>query len=1050
MTAQYNDYTFVKSGMKAVEGKQNEAYQIKASNGDLHWTIAYGNEFYPNNQRVQPGDKITDQQADDLLDFRLQNVDGPAMSNRVAGYGGNFDNLTPGQQFALTSLSYNYGQNATCYNKVLQAAAISDPNERAVAMNKEILALNTPTSDPRLVSRRIQEAQAALDGTPPSGATKGGPSQQINSKQLQTTSGTGAGCASAGVGIFGAIAAAGLFGGFGAAINTALSAATNALGLTAITGAMGSALSSATSALTGGLGQVLGQVTGPLNQLSGGMFDKLSNIGGGILPSLTGVLPKEITQIISGGVGGALGGAVGGFLGPLNAVLRNPLNLPNAVQQFAANGGLNGMIQRVGTNMVAGAAAGASASFVQTMGLSSAMSGISNSMVGAAAEAAALRFGANGPGGMGANFVNNNGVISYGMSALTSNLPAAASNLQNLGTFDTTNMLRLQQPARVAKQILNAGLGNTTGITAQLVKNNIPVAGLDNPQYDAKVQKILSSVNDPTAVGAVSSQFNLGKQIDHLGQLTDLSYMCPDLHATGPSKSFSDLGQHFTSLGITKAKTFDEIGTALSKTDAGLDLNHLSQMSTPTYQPAMDTLNQTFGFGGGSIGELTMADFIGTPAGYVHNDTLPLITNANNIIMATADGQELNARITVLNKLFAGSYHVPGSAAGSDGTPATPDTININGTIYTTLDDAVNAQIASIEAQLSVIKASSDPTIQAAIAASEAAHAASCAQILKENHHCTSMGVDIFAPTQNTPVSAYVFADGLPYYGQQTGYGQMGDYLERVAQDNIYGDAIKAAMRQGRNATALQSLGVDVERFKLPHSKYLRDPTGFYLDAYSGNLPDIPDFLADTYIPQTNAEIYADMRNQMLVNNGFDPSRMLPAQADEMFYDLQWETANPKVLEDIGLTTLQQAVDSNILVIGDKMYIIGLDRSQSQFATLTPRGLILNNNDYFVATMLSIVNKILYGDIGTTKYNNPFLTEQMTYGMLEMLSQITPTNIEGLRNTLLGNKVLVNLLKKMGNVYDQLLQVTNTGMDRNITAPWGGAGPDGQTTTIRT
>ncbi|NDB57130.1 hypothetical protein EB001_01580 [bacterium] len=1046
---QYNDYTFTKSGMQAVEGKKLAAYQIRASDGTLHWTIGYGNEYYPNNQRVQPGDTITEQQASDLLDYRLQNVDGPAMSTRVASYGGNFDNLTPGQQFALTSLSYNYGQNATCYNKVLQAAAISDPDERAVAMNKEILALNTTTSDPRLVSRRIQEAQAALDGTPPSGATKGGPSQQINSQQLQTTSGTGAGCASAGVGIFGAVAAAGLLGGIGAAINTALSVATSVLGGSGITGLMGSALSQAGGLLGGGLSQVLGQVAGPINQLSGGMFDKLSNIGGGILPSLTGVLPREITQIISGGVGGALGGAVGGFLGPLNAVIRNPLNLPNAVQQFAANGGLNGMIQRVGTNMVAGAAAGASASFVQTMGLSNAMSGISNSMVGAAAEAAALRFGANGPGGMGANFVNNNGVISYGMSSLTSNLPAAASNLQNLGTFDTTNMLRLQQPARVAKQILNAGLGNTTGLTAQLVKNNIPIAGIDNPQYDAKVQSILASINDPTAIGAVSSHFNLGKQIDNLGQLTNMSYMCPDLHATGPSKSFGDLGQHLTSLGVTKAKTFDEIGTALAKTDAGFDLNHISQMSTPTYQPAMDTLNQTFGFGGGSIGELTMADFIGTPAGYVHNNTLPIITNANNILMGTADGQELNARITVLNKLLTGSYHVSGDAGGG-GQPANADSININGTIYTTLDDAVNAQIASIEAQLSVIKASTNPTIQAAIQASEAAHAASCAQILKENHHCTTMGVDIFAPTQNTPISAYVFADGLPYYGQQNGYGQIGDYLERVAQDNIYGDAIKAAMRQGRNAAALQSLGVDVERFKLPHSKYLRDPTGFYLDTYSGNLPDVPDFLADTYIPQTNQEIYADMRNQMLISKGYDPSKMLPAQADEMFYDLQWDAANPKVLEDIGLTTLQQAVDNNILVIGDKMYIIGLDRSQNQFAQITNRGLILSNNDLFVTTMLGIVNKILYGDIGTTKYSNPFATEQMTYGMLEMLAQLTPSNIEGLRNTLLGNKVLSNLLKKMGNVYDQLLQISNTGMDRNVIAPWGGAGPDGQTTTIRT
>lgn len=1034
MPSSIKDINLVSSVVAGFEGKRNNSYWSPRTSGNGgDWTIGYGNTTYLDGTRVQPGQTISDAQATSLLNDSITNIYGPGIANRIGEPA--WSNLSAEQQAAYISLSYNYGPASGCLNDAVAAAQTGDANR----MGDEIGSLSANAS------RRAQEAELARNGTLPRGATAGGPSAQLAQNAKGAGPGTGAGCAGAGVGIFGAIAAAGLLGGLGAAINTALSVATGALGATGITGLMGSALSQAGGVLGGGLSQVLGQTGGALNQLSGGMFEKLSNIGNGILPSLTGVLPREITQIASG----ALGGAVGGLLGPLNGVLRNPMGLPNAVQQFAYNGGINGMIQRVGMNMVAGASAGASASFVQTMGLSSAMSGISNSMVGAAAEAAALRFGAYGPGAMGANFVNNNGVISYGMSSLTSNLPAAASNLQNLGTFDTTNMLRLQQPARVAKQILNAGLGNTTGLTQKLVKNNIPIAGIDNPQYDAKVQSILTSINDPTAVGAVSSKFNLGKQIDNLGQLTDMSYMCPDLYATGPSKSFSDLGQHFTSLGVTKAKTFDDIGTALSKTDAGLDLNHMSQMSTPMYPPAITKLNQTFGFGGGSIGELTMADFIGTPAGYVHNDTLPIITNTNNILMGTADGQELNRRIGVLNKLLSGGYHVSGDGGGG-GEPGSSNTINIDGTIYTSLDAAVDAQISSIEAQLSVIKASGDPTIQAAIQASEAAHAASCAQILKENHHCTTMGVDIFAPTQNTPISAYVFADGLSYYGQQNGYGQIGDYLERVAQDNIYGDAIKAAMRQGRNAAALETLGVNVERFKLPHSKYLRDPAGFYLDAYSGNLPDVPDFLTDTYIPQTGQEIYADMRNQMLVNKGYDPSKMLPAQADEMFYDLQWEMTNPKVLEDIGLTTLQQAVDSNILVLGDKMYIVGLDRSQNQFAQITNRGLVLNNNDLFVTTMLSIVNKILYGDIGTTKYSNPFLTEQMTYGMLEMLAQITPQNIEGLRNTLLGNKVLSNVLKKLGNVYDQLLQVTNTGMDRNIIAPWGGAGPDGQTTVIRT
>jgi GH24 family phage-related lysozyme (muramidase) len=996
------------------------------------YALGHGNHFNADGSPVRAGQTIDSAGADALAAANM-----PGYTSQAAGLVGvdNFNNLNASQQAALVDITANYGVGKV-KPEVIAAFQSGDQDQIDAALR------NQNNNCPRDLDRI-----AMMHGADPANVTRGGPSQQINSNTRGAATGSRTGCAGAGLGIFGAIAAAGLLGGFGAAISTALSAASGALGITAITGAMGGALSAATQALGGGLSQALGAITGPLNQLSGGVFQSLSQIGSGILPSLTGVLPQELTQIGAG----ALGGAVGGFLGPLNAIIKNPLNLPNAIQQFGAAGGLNGMIQSVAGNMVGGAVAGGTAAFVQTMGITNAFSGISNSVIGATAEAAALRFGASGPGGMGANFVNNNGVISFGMSALTSNLPAAASDLSNLGTFATTNLLRLQQPANLAKQIMDAGLGTTTGLTQQLIKNNIPVAGVDNPQYDTKVQQILSNISDPTAVGAVSSNFNVGKQVDNLGQLTDLSYMCPDLYATGPSKSFSDLGQHFISLGITKTSSFDQIGTALSKVDAGIDLNHMSQMATPMYPPAADVLNQKFGYGGGSIGEITMADFIGTAAGYVHNDTLPVITNANNVIMQTADGQELARRVTVLQTLLTGGYHVPGSAADpSTGQPAQQDSIVINGVTYYTLDDAVNAQITSIESQLSVIKANPDPNIQAAIQASEAAHAASCAQILKENHHCSAFGVDLFSELySNNPVNAFVFADGLSYYGQQNGYGQIGDYLERVAQDNIYGDAIKAAMRQGNNASVLSQLGVNVERFRLPHSQYLRDPSTFYLDAYSGNLPEVPELLADTYIPQTDAEIYSDTRNSALVKAGYDPSQLLPAQADELYYDLQWKGINDKVLEEIGLSALQQVVDSNVVVLNDKMYVIGLDRSATQFGTITDHGLILLEGENFVATVLSIANKVLYGDIGTTKYENPFMMDQMTYGMLEMLSQLTPTNIDGLRNTLLGSTVMRNLLPKLGVIFDQLLQVTDTGMDRNIVAPWGAAGPDGQTTVIR-
>jgi len=1008
-----------------------EAFRSTAYYDVNGYAIGYGNHYYADGTPVQPGDTINQTDAQGLLQTSVNNTYAAGIANRIGEPA--WDNMTPEQQAAYVDAAYNYGPNSSCLADPVAAAQSGDSQ----AMSDQLGSLS---SNP---GRRADEA-ALINGTYNGQVSKGGPSANLPKNAKGAAPGTGAGCAGAGLGILSAIAGAGLFSGLGLGLNGALGALTGALGATGLTGAMSGALSAATGALTGGLAGALGQITGPLNQLTSGAMGALSSIGSGILPSLTGVLPSSLTNI----VGGALNGAVGGLIGPLEGVLQNPLNLPNAIQQFGAAGGLTGMINNVANNMIGSAAYGGTSAFMQQIGLTNAYSGIANNVVGAAAEAAGLAFGANSPGGIGANFLNNNGIVSFGMSALTSNLPAAASNLSNLGTFSTSNLLRLQQPSNVANQIVAAGLGIATGLTQQLVLNNIPIAGIDNPLHDTKVNQILTNITDPAALGAVSSKFNVGVPLSNLGQLTDFNHMCPDLAATSPSKSFKDLGQHFISLGITKSKTFQEIGTAISKTDAGLDLNHLSQMSTPMYKPAVDKLYQTWGFGGGSIGELTMADYIGTPAGYVHNDTLPIIIAANNDLMNTTQGQAVNALVVQLQKLLTGGYHVPGNAGGG-GQPASADSIVINGVTYMTLDDAVLALVAQIETALQAVKGITDPAIQAAIQACEQAHAASCAQILKENHHITNFNVNLFEPyNSNNPVSAYVFADSLPYHGQQNNYGQIGDYLERVASDNIYGDAIKGAMRMGRNAAALEPLGVNVERFKLPHSQYYRDPGSFYVAAYTGNLPIVPENLADQYIPQTPQDIYVDTRNTVLIDAGYDPSKMLPAQADETYYDLQWNGTNPQVRQNIGMNMLKQAVDSNIIVVGNQAYIIGLDRTQIPFAEINEKGLVLTNNDTFVATLMSILTKMLYGDIGTTKYDNPFSTDQMVYGVLEMLSQITPSNIDALGSTLLGSISLGGLLSKFSAVFNQLMQVSNTSMDRNITAPWGGSGPDGQTTTI--
>jgi len=1076
MASALKDPNLTSSFIASNEGFKSTAYPDYNSQGVFTgYAIGYGNHYNADGSPVQPGQSITQTDGQALMQQQIVDTYAPGIANRIGEPA--WSNLTPEQQAAYVDLSYNYGSGSRCLSDSVAAAQTGDPNAISSSMSQL-------SSNP---SRRAADA-ALASGQVPSNVKGGGPSAALPANAKGAGVGSGAGCAGAGLGMIAALAGGGLLGGLGAAINGALGGLTGALGLSGITGALGGALGAATGALgglTGGLSSALSSITGgvssALNTLSGGAFSALSSIGSGILPSLTGVLPSGI----SGLVGGALQGATGSILGPLNGILQNPLNLPNAMQQFASCGGIGGMINQVAGNMMGNAVSGSLSNFMQNVGITSAYSGISNNVVGAIGEATAMSFGTANAGGLGNLFRNNNDIMSYGTTTLSLNLPSAASDLSNLGTFATTNMLRMQQPSQVVAQILNAGLGDVTGLTKNLVSAGIPLAGVDNPMNDAVCQQILTNTTGEAATGAVSAAFNIGVPLNHLGQLTDISHMCPNLSKTGPSQNFAQLGQHFLSLGLTRATHFQEIGTALSKIDSGLDLNHLSQMSTPFYQPAADRMMQTFGYGGGSLGELTMADFIGTPAGYVHNETLPYIIDANNKVMATTDGQTLNQLITQLQTLLTGGYHVQGTKADpTTGAPANPDSIVINGTVFTTLDDAVYYMIGLIESQLTVIKNTSDPTIQAALQASENAHAASCAQLLKENHHLQAFNVNLFEAIPNSPINAYVFADGLPYYGTSTGYGQIGDYLERVAADNIYGDAIKGAMRMGRNADALSQLGVNIDRFKLPHSQYFRDPATFYLTAYTGNLPYVPQNLQDVVYPINPADIYIDNRNQKLVESGYNPAEMLPAQADETYYDLQWTNVSPAVKENIGLNVVNQAIDRNVLVVGNKCLVTTLDRQQIPFATIDQNGLALTNNEALVDNLLKISNKIIYGQIGATKYENPFNTDQMIYGTLEMLGQVTPMNIKALENTLLGSAVLPNLLTKINNAFGQIIAAStgqsiagtgintgtavnngtntntsqlnditqsalyqnDTGVDRNIQSAWGGSGPDGMYT----
>ena len=908
----------------------------------------------------------------------------------------------------------------------------------------------------------------------------------------------GAGCLGGGLSPAQLTAGSGLMANIGGlAQNAAMGAAMAALSGGGIQGIMGGALGSAAGALgnslgaslggAGGaiLGQTLGGAVGalvaganPLQALTGSAFGALSQMGGSLIPGLSNVMPPEIAGAAINGLKGVLGGIASGV--PAGAAI-----------QMGLAGGLSGLISNVTNNMTGnyalGSALGAVASgavngtinltkatsgsvdlskFTNLIQTASAVASGNRVMVGAIVEAMGQNFG-NGTGGLGSATRNMQDAMTFSITTLGQDINAISADMIAIGDWDATNLMRLMQPGNVAYQIMMKGLGDVIGLTDLLVNNGVAIAGVDNPLFDRVVLAILTSINDTQVVNTIKTAFHIETPgITNLGDLCNIQKMMPNSIKNMPVRNFRELGVHLAVIGINSVATIHDVGIAFSRLETSTDLNHISQLAQPLSPQLGSSLLQVYGYGGGSLGEQTMADIIGTPAGYVHTDTIPIIVQTNDFIMKHSEAQTLVDLTTKLNKLMSGQYTDLGTPADDTANPPIPSesgSINVPGIgTFNTLDQAVLAFVPLIEAEHATLLNTTDPKLKDAIDKLNVAWRASCAQIVKENNNLQMHDIDIFDTTmKTTPTSAMMFAQSLDSYGLETGYGQIGHYLERVASNDVYGDAIKYSMRQARNGAALANLGVDIEKYKLPRSQYYRDPEGFYTSLYTGQLPPRPQAQSATIYPRTPEEVYITNRTQALANTGMDIVPLLNNQKDEIYYDSLWTDIDQTVLDGIGQNVVKNIVSKNISIVNTDLILRKLDGTPFKFGEIKPNGLLLTDNEQFINLMLSLVNRALYGNVITSKYNNPFNTDQMIYGLLEMLGQVNFQNIQAMLNTITGGIFGESIVTAIRNFYiaaaaGQVPGVNpndfnqafarrslfDTTMDRNDPAAWGGTGPD--------
>lgn len=106
--------------VKHFEGCKLTSYVCSAG----HNTIGYGNTFYENGVKVKPGDKITQQRAEELLDVIL--IKFVQQTNELIK-----SNVNQNQRDALTDFAYNCGvgnlRNSTLLKKVN-----ANPNDKTI------------------------------------------------------------------------------------------------------------------------------------------------------------------------------------------------------------------------------------------------------------------------------------------------------------------------------------------------------------------------------------------------------------------------------------------------------------------------------------------------------------------------------------------------------------------------------------------------------------------------------------------------------------------------------------------------------------------------------------------------------------------------------------------------------------------------------------------------------------------------------------------------------------------------------------------------------
>jgi hypothetical protein len=383
-----------------------------------------------------------------------------------------------------------------------------------------------------------------------------------------------------------------------------------------------------------------------------------------------------------------------------------------------------------------------------------------------------------------------NSMVTQGLGSITGNINLLGRDLQTLGNLaNLQDLLRIGTPGQIVEQLAWSGADAvSSSIAGDLTRNNISIAEINSPEYDDLALEILGSVQDRAVIDDAFEKLNIKRStnnIKSLADLTDKNILFPN---SKDENNFNNLNQISLHLAVCGAQGFDnleQLGNLLVSMESIATEDSVKEFVTPVsideISALKSALSPTSEYSGDN--DLTIADFLGTAAGYRHTETLPLMKellddlNSNSI---TNNYQLLNV---LLSETLNGDYTVSPDII-------VPNTAGYTFGTYDSMNSAVSAIVDAIESEIDIIESTASGDTVIKLRKLQSYHDEISHQLFKEhklrqyygiNLSDSSESIEIFGGDGSTSVfqltgtvgssrSVSVFVDGVKQSSSKIAY----------------------------------------------------------------------------------------------------------------------------------------------------------------------------------------------------------------------------------------------------------------------------------------